>query len=511
MEQKTAGKFANNLKVLIPLLIICVVASALLGGFNQLTKDTISENSEKTALATRLAMIPEAAEFKNILDGSDENVLSCYEAVDAAGKTLGYVAVYTTTGYKPGVEVTVGMDAAYQLIGISVGGTDFNETAGLGAKAKEASFTDQFAGKSYPVATTGEDANRVDAITGATKTTNGVVNAVNNAVRYVQLLKGDAVTVDTSIPEGAVTYTASYKGFAGPVAVTVSFDQQGAINGIAIGDESFAETEGFGANALEPSFAAQFMGMTPPLALEEIDALAGATYTSTAVVDAINDDYRQFSGQTVSEPVEEEAPSVATLPEDSFTASSQGFAGPVAVTVTFDESGAITSLTIGDDSFNETPGLGKHALDVDFIQQFIGKAPELALSDIDAIAGATITTTAVVDAINQAYAQFAAPSSAEETLSDGAYTASSQGFAGPVAVTVTFDESGAITSLTIGDDSFNETPGLGKHALDADFIQQFIGKTPELALSDIDAIAGATITTTAVVDAINQAYAQFAK
>ena len=81
-----------------------------------------------------------------------------------------------------------------------------------------------------------------------------------------------------------------------------------------------------------------------------------------------------------------------------------------------------------------------------------------------------------------------------ETYTDGTYTASAQGFGGPVAVTLELDASGAISSITIGDDYFNETEGYGKKALEDSFSSQFIGMKPPLTLSDIDAISGATVT-----------------
>ncbi|MBP3648031.1 MAG: FMN-binding protein, partial [Clostridia bacterium] len=141
----------------------------------------------------------------------------------------------------------------------------------------------------------------------------------------------------------------------------------------------------------------------------------------------------------------------------------------------------------------------------EFKAQFIGKVPPLALADIDAIAGATVTSQAVIDAINAAVP---AKEEVEVEETSAALTASVQGFAGPVAVSVELDANGAISAINIGDESFAETPGFGAKALEDDFKAQFIGKVPPLALADIDAIAGATVTSQAVVDAINAAVAK---
>ena len=72
-------------------------------------------------------------------------------------------------------------------------------------------------------------------------------------------------------------------------------------------------------------------------------------------------------------------------------------------------------------------------------------------------------------------------------------------------VVLTLDCNGVIRRIIIGDDQFAETEGLGALAKGEDFRNQFIGKTVPVSMEDIDCLTGATITTTAVVNAINQA------
>ncbi|MDD6144282.1 MAG: FMN-binding protein, partial [bacterium] len=152
----------------------------------------------------------------------------------------------------------------------------------------------------------------------------------------------------------------------------------------------------------------------------------------------------------------------------------------------------------------ETPGFGAKALEEDFQKQFIGKTFPIALTDIDAIAGATVTSTAVVDAISAAIAAPAVeaePAAAEPTVLKG----TAQGFVGPVVVEVTVDEKNVITAITIGDENFAETVGLGSNVQRESYTSQFIGKTLPLADGDIDAVTGATITSNAVLEAIKVA------
>lgn len=190
--------------------------------------------------------------------------------------------------------------------------------------------------------------------------------------------------------------------------------------------------------------------------------------------------------------------------------SATGFAGPVTVRVQLDGSETITAIEIGDEYFSETPGFGAKAQEDAFKLQFIGKKLPVSETEIDAIAGATITTRAVISALNAIAAPGAMP--AEKTAAadhapkreDGTFMGSAMGFAGPVAVEITLEDN-AITAITIGDESFAETAGFGAQALEEAFWQQFIGLTLPVSLEDIDAISGATITSQAVIEAINAA------
>ena len=60
------------------------------------------------------------------------------------------------------------------------------------------------------------------------------------------------------------------------------------IKSIKIGDSQFAETDGLGANALDPLFQLQFVDKTLPLAEGDVEAISGATITTDAVLDALS-------------------------------------------------------------------------------------------------------------------------------------------------------------------------------------------------------------------------------
>ncbi len=510
---------------MVPLVVICLVSALLLASFNLLTKDPIEQNSLRAAEETRTRMLPAASSFEAMEVTEGSNMDSVYQGLDASGEAVGYVIQTTVNGYGGEVVVTLGMDMDGVITGVDVGGENFSETPGLGALAKEPKFTQQYIGKKVPLTLVkgnepkGE--NTIDAISGATRTSSAVNGGINLAGKYISDLSG-----------GGSPNTASAQGFGGPVAVTLELDASGAISSITIGDDYFNETEGYGKKALEDSFSSQFIGMTPPLELGDIDAISGATVTSTAVVNAINTVYAQLTGEAApAAPAEEEAPAAQLYEDGAWRAAFKGFGGPVTVALTLDDSLTIQTIQIGDDQFAETEGYGAQALEPAFQEQFIGKTLPLEDGSVDGISGATMTTNAVLDGIDAIYqaatddtpdepqplptpaaeaetddAATVSSSVAATTDGNGSWTASAQGFAGPVAVTLTLDDSLTIQSIEIGDDQFAETDGLGAKAKEAEFGDQFIGKTLPLADGDIDAISGATITTNAVLDAVNAIY-----
>jgi len=206
------------------------------------------------------------------------------------GRTTGYAAQQTVQGYGGPIEVLTAVATDGVIQGISVGGKDFRETEGLGAKAKESDFTGQFRSKTLPV-TLGEE---IDAIAGATVTSQAVVDAVNLTLTRIQdqpdANLAPALTVEPEANDAGMTANASAIGYGGPVLVRLTLDDQGKIAAMDVGGARFAETEGVGSRVRENDFIQQFISQTPPLSLnEDVDAVSGATISSQAVVDAVND------------------------------------------------------------------------------------------------------------------------------------------------------------------------------------------------------------------------------
>ena len=362
------------------------------------------------------------------------------------------------------------------------------QTPGLGQKCAEEAFTSQFKGKSAPF-TLGEG---IDAVASATITSQAVVDAVNSlyaAAEPVEEPTEAPAATEEPAAQTAEVKTATAAGYDGNEITVNVTDENGVITSLTV--DASTQTPGLGQKCAEEAFTSQFKGKSAPFTLGDgIDAVASATITSQAVVDAVNSLY------AAAEPVATEAPAATEEPAaqtaEVKTATIAGYDGnEITVNVT-DENGVITSLTV--DASTQTPGLGQKCADEAFTSQFKGKSAPFTLGDgIDAVASATITSQAVVDAVNSLYAE--APAKA--------LSATVNGWHKGVVVTVEIDKNHVITALTV--DASGEFYALGGKCADKAFTSQFIGKSAPLTLGvDVDAVTGATLTSQAVVDAVNQ-------
>lgn len=155
------------------LALITASAGLLLGVTNAVTGAVIQTRAERMADVERAAVFPGAETFRKLDTPQGAAVTDCREVL-AGGAVTGYVCQASERGYGGEVQVTVGIDLTGTVTGISVGGPHFAETAGLGAKVKEAAFTEQFAGKSGVIGLrTGEKADGTGGATWDASQTDG--------------------------------------------------------------------------------------------------------------------------------------------------------------------------------------------------------------------------------------------------------------------------------------------------------------------------------------------------
>lgn len=221
-KQKGSGKQIDAVK----LFVITLLAGLILGGVYQVTKTVIEENENKAKVAAYQQVCPgavnfvETDSFKQMLpkanssdmfaDGTLGNVLinEALMGVDAAGNQVGYVVnASSKDGFGGEIILTVGFDAQLKVNGIQI--MTINETAGLGMKAKEPEFMNQFKDKlveQFAVTKTGaQTESDINALSGATITSKAVTSAVNAALKFIHtaVVPGSVpvIPVVPSVPE----------------------------------------------------------------------------------------------------------------------------------------------------------------------------------------------------------------------------------------------------------------------------------------------------------------------
>lgn len=168
----------------IILFIISAIAAGSLGATNQATKPIIEEMIAKANDEARKIVLSTAKEFKPLEGAQKGLVAEVYEGLDN-GEVVGYAFKTVPSGYGGNIELMVGISADGKVTGINMGTN--KETPGLGTKAAEPKFKDQYNGKSVekPLEVvkgkaTGE--NSIVAISGATISSKAVTDGVNAAI-----------------------------------------------------------------------------------------------------------------------------------------------------------------------------------------------------------------------------------------------------------------------------------------------------------------------------------------
>lgn len=188
------------------LTAITLAAGCMLGLVYEITKAPIAQAQEASKQEAYRQVLPEAESFQahGAFDaekaaslvsnaGYYADITEAVEGTDASGTVIGYVISVTShEGYAGDISLSVGIAADGTVKGVEM--LSISETAGLGMKADESSFKDQFKDKKvekFSYTKSGEKGeDKIDAISGATITTNAVTNAVDSALVYFQNMIG---------------------------------------------------------------------------------------------------------------------------------------------------------------------------------------------------------------------------------------------------------------------------------------------------------------------------------
>ncbi len=184
----------------------------------------------------------------------------------------------------------------------------------------------------------------------------------------------------------------------------------------------------------------------------------------------------------------------------TYNAEADGFGGKVSLELTVGDNGGITNAVITGDG--ETPDVGGAA-----IPELANQILAAQSAEIDGVSGATVTSTAVKEALAAAIAEAGGqevetgPQAADGNLFiPGTYTASAKGFGGDVEVEVAVQENSIDSVKVTGD---HETENIGTFA---------VSMLPDKILAaqsvNVDAISGATVTSKAILRALQDALKQ---
>ena len=320
-------------KLGIILFAICSVAALVLGVTNNITEPVIAERNIEASNEARKIVLPDAGEFKQLVDINSDMVTEVYEGIKD-GQVVEYTIKTSSKGYGGAIETMIGISKDGKITGVEIG--NHSETPGLGSKATEPGFKNQYLGKDalHPLLVTkgsSNNENEISAISGATITSNGVTSGVNAAMKiYNEKLSENAdesaqnenLTPNERIfksasleelegkAEGEVVKVYEAKeddtlvgyiletitdGYGGKTEVSVGITTDGKIQGIEISDNT--RKNQYLASAFDTGLKNQFTNKIAqnielvsesPEKENDIQAVSGATISSKSIVDAVN-------------------------------------------------------------------------------------------------------------------------------------------------------------------------------------------------------------------------------
>ena len=321
------------LKLGVTLFVICAVAALVLGITNNITSPVIEERNIQASNKSRQIVLSDAEEFKQLEGMNSDIVVEVYEGLKG-GDVIGYTIKTSPKGYGGAVEVMVGISTDGKITGVDIG--NHSETPGLGSKASDPAFKDQYLDKNVAnsllvVKGSVNNDNEISAISGATITSNGVTSGVNAAMKiYNEKLSGngDKIAQDENIdPKEKLFKSASFRelegkaegevlrvyeakngneiigyifdtetdGYSEKTEVLVGITIDGQIKGVELGintrkNQYLASTFDTGLKQQFEDIKAQQLVLVSEASKKDSDiqVVSGATISSKSIVNAVN-------------------------------------------------------------------------------------------------------------------------------------------------------------------------------------------------------------------------------
>ena len=176
----------------------------------------------------------------------------------------------------------------------------------------------------------------------------------------------------------------------------------------------------------------------------------------------------------------------------TYEVTTQGFGGDMKVAVSVSES-KIEKVEILE--HNETEGIGTNAID-----QLPAVIVEKQSAEVDTVAGATISSKAILLAVQDALKQATGAEDSAAEVKDGEYKVEVTGYHGPLQMSVTIS-GGKIVAVNVGENV--ETIGIGSKAIE--MMPQRIIDSQSI---NADVVTGASATSRAILSGVSDALTQ---
>lgn len=373
----------NYIKSVGALTVICAVLAIILAFTNGITAPIIEKNEAAAANEALLVVMPNGMGFEEMDVSSYElptTVTKVYK--EASG---GYVVQLLTSGYGANMSVMCGIDAAGMVTGAVCLGS--SETLGY-----EKTYGENTVGKTV------ETIDSVDTIAGATLTTTGYKNAVKDALNTAVILGGGSVDIRSEeeiLNDNLSTALPSANGEFIKVFVTEKLDNQADVyasgNGtgyvFVVGEEFIAV--GADGAVISEGASVDVASDAQKIITSSVTELDVSGYELPKQVKKV---YTTGSGNYVFEL----GANGYGINGDQYTRSNEQIIIKASVTA---EGEIISCETI---SQKESKGFGDACANPEYYTQFNGKTAE-TYADVDAIAGATITTKGYTTAISKMF------------------------------------------------------------------------------------------------------------
>ena len=579
----------NLIKLLPAVAVIIAVAAA---GFQQDSEvksaKTVQASESKLVKSSELESLLTAAYFNNgeiyNADSSSLKTKKSKSKIKKTGITTGKTKALpeksaaasgqgqgTTTTPTTSVPEGGYKDGTYQGSGTGFGGTITVEVTISGGKIASitilsaAGETASYFASAQGVISriiSGQTPN-VDAVSGATYSSNGIIQAVQNALakagnntatKPVKTNKKNDKKTNTTTkpveipkPSGNIaykdgTYTAEADGFNGSVKVTVTI-KNGKITNISNSNTDTKEYFNKAWSRIQPAILKK-------QAVYGVDTVSGATFSSNGILEAVQKALAKAAVNITptAEPTATPTPTEASKPgapaslykDGTYTGRARGYSGFVTITITIKD-GKITDIS---NTNTDTASFFNRAWKK--IQPSI--LQNQSADGIDTVSGATYSSEGILGGAKKALTEALAivtpeptttpkPTAAPESTvtptptktpdptvtpeatvtpeptaapepteipgagyKDGTYTGTGEGFNGPITVTITVSQGNIVSASYDGEDDEPEFSDAWNG-----IYEQVLGRQ---SADGIDTVSGATYSSNGLIQAFQSAISQ---